>query len=140
MYDDFLESFFSFFLLFLSGAQNLIFLGRGFNFVAISFTTSFRKNHFLEPSREGPLEGFSACFPLFFFFFFSTALCWSALTGTALRPDPPPPDPLRPPKISLFFSLSHHNFLSFFFLGVLFLVFLKAGTLKCVRLGSGAVV
>ena len=68
-----------------------------------------------------------------------------------LPPDRPPPDrppPDRPPpdrpKFRSFSSLSRHRFVLFVSLWVssrgILVVFLKAGTLKCARLGSRAVV
>ena len=76
--------------------------------------------------------------------------CWCVCGGCvqhfwACPPDPPPPDRPSPgpPKISLFFSLSRPHFRSFSLLGSsrgILVVFLKAWTLKCARLGSLVVV
>ena len=69
-------------------------------------------------------------------------VCWSKICALPDFP-PPPPALCRAQNFDLF-SPSRHNFFSFFaLLGVLTLNFggvLKAGTLKCARLGSRAVV
>ena len=86
-------------------------------------------------------EGAGSSGPHLFWVWRCCGCCWFGLPWT-FRRTPPPPDRPPPdrPKFRSFFPLSRHNFALFVSLWEssrwILVVFLKARTLKCARLGS----